>query len=125
MATLTLDDDEITIRLTTAERLLSLRRDLHLPTSSVHAVELIDDPLTTIHGLRPKNSKLLGAYLPGRLAVGSFFDGSLHRRRFVAVYAKQARGLRIDLTDDAAYSEIIVSLDDPEATKRLLDQRAA
>jgi hypothetical protein len=125
MATLTLDDDQITIRLATAERLISFRRNLHLPASSVRAVEVIDDPITTIHGLRPKYSKLLAAYLPGRLAVGSFFDGSLHRRRFVAVHAKQPRGLRIDLTDAAPYCAIILSLDDPEATKSLLDQHRA
>jgi hypothetical protein len=121
MATITCTDDEIRVRLTAAERLLSLRRDLRLPASAVRGVELIDDPISTIHGLRPKNAKLVGAYLPGRLAVGSFLDGSLHRRRFVAVHANQARGLRIDLSDQAPYGQIIVSLDDPESTKGLLE----
>jgi hypothetical protein len=125
MATLTLDNDEITVGLTTAERLLSWRRDLRLPASCVRTVEVIDDPITTVRGLRPKYSKLLGSYVPGRLAIGSFFDGSLHRRRFVAVHAKQARGLRVDLSDDAPYSQIIISLDDPETTKTLLERHLA
>jgi hypothetical protein len=70
-------------------------------------------------------SKLLGAYVPGWLAIGSFFDGSLHRGRFVAIHAKQARGLRIDLTGDAPYSQIIIGLDDPETTKTWLERHQA
>jgi hypothetical protein len=120
-----LDHDEITIRLTTTERLLSWRRDLCLPASSVRTVEVIDDPMTTIRGLTPKYWKLLGAYVPGWVAVGTFFDGSLHRRRFVAVHAKQARGLRIDLTDDAPCTQIIISLDDPETTETRLERHRA
>jgi hypothetical protein len=120
MATLTRDGDTITVRLTTAEKLLSVRRDVHLSASSVRTVDVIDDPIKSVRGLRPRNFKILGGFLPGMFAVGTFFDGAPHRRLFAAVHASQPRGLRIHLADGAAYTQVIISLDDPDSARILL-----
>lgn len=119
MADIVREGSEIILRLSTGERVLAVHRDVRVPLSAVKGVDVIDEPIRRIQGLKPRNFKLFGSYWPGWLAYGSFFDGAARRLLFAAVNGRKPRGLEITL-DGARYTRLIVSLDDPEATRTAL-----
>jgi hypothetical protein len=119
MANIAREGEEIVLKLSSAERLLAVHRDVRVPVRAVKSVEVVDDPIHRIQGLKPRNFKRLGGYWPGRFAYGSFFDGAVHQFLFAAVNGRKPRGLEINL-DGAKYTRLIVSLDDPDGTKTAL-----
>lgn len=116
MATLIRDGGDLVITLATSERIeaMGLNAEIRLPMSAVRKVEVVEDPIHEIHGLRPRNFKITGTYVPGKTAVGTFLDGSLSKRLFAAVHDNQRRGVRISLDEAVHFNDIILSLDDPE-----------
>ncbi|WP_440709158.1 hypothetical protein [Herbiconiux sp. YIM B11900] len=73
MAVLFVHTDRLEIRLTRAEKVLSLRRtDLVVPLESIRSAALTDDPWVWVRGIRAP-----GAAIPLTLAVGTwkFHDG--------------------------------------------------
>jgi hypothetical protein len=119
MAELVLEGDEVVLRMSRGEHLLAAHRDVRVPVSAVRSVDLLEQPIQRIRGLRPRYSKALGGYWPGAFAYGSFFDGTVHRRLFAAVGGRTGRGLEVGL-DGARYSRLVVSLDQPELAKAAL-----
>jgi hypothetical protein len=119
MADIVREGDDIILRLSTGERIMAVHRDIRVPLSAVKGVDVIDEPIRRIQGLKPRNFKLFGSYWPGGLAYGSFFDGAARRLLFAAVNGRQPGGLEITL-DGARYTRLIVSLDHPDATKAAL-----
>jgi hypothetical protein len=119
MADIAREGDEIVVRLSAIERVMAVHRDVRVPLSAVKGVDVIDEPIRRINGLRPRNFRVFGSYWPGRLAYGSFFDGALRRLQFAAVNGRKPRGLEITL-EGARYTRLIVSLDDPDAAKTAL-----
>lgn len=59
--------DEVTIELTAAERLWSLRGDVTVPRAAVVAARVEDDALGQVRGIRAP-----GLAVPGRLKVGTW-----------------------------------------------------
>jgi hypothetical protein len=114
-------DDEIVLVLSTGEHILSTHRDVHVPVSAVTSVEVVERPLDLV-AIRDGHIRRLGGRAPGWFAYGSFFDGSIRRKLFAAV-ARQPRGLEIRL-EGAAYTRLIVGLDDPEIIKAGLSLEA-
>ena len=119
MADIARDSDQIVLRLSAGERILAMHSDVRVPLSAVNNVDVVDGPIRRIQGLKPRNSKVLGGYWPGRFAYGSFFDGAVRRLLFAAVNGRKPRGLEITL-DGAKYTRLIVSLDHPDDTKTAL-----
>ena len=119
MADITRDGDQIVLKLSTGERIMSMRRDVRVPLSAVKSVDVVDGPIRRIQGLKPRNFKVFGGYSPGWFAYGSFFDGALRQLLFAAVNGRKPRGLEITL-DGAKYTRLIVSLDHPDDTKTAL-----
>jgi hypothetical protein len=70
MANIAREGNEIVLRLSTGERILAMHRDVRVPLSAVESVDVVDGPIRRIHGLKPRNSKVLGGYWPGRFAYG-------------------------------------------------------
>ena len=119
MADMAREGNEIVLKLSTGERILAMRRDVRVPLSAVKSVDVVDEPIRRIQGLKPRNMKVLGGYWPGWFAYGSFFDGTVRQRLFAAVNGRKPRGLEITL-DGAQYTRLIVSLDHPDTAKTAL-----
>jgi hypothetical protein len=119
MANIAREGNEIVLKLSTGEHLMAVHRDVRVPLSAVQSVDVVDEPIRRIQGLKPRNFKVFGGYWPGWFAYGSFLDGGVRQRLFAAVNGRKPRGLEITL-DGANYSRLIVSLDDPDAAKTAL-----
>lgn len=110
MAELLIEDDQLVLRLTTAEKVEGVHGDLHVPLSAVRAIEVLDDahaPVCISSGIK------IGTRIPGFIEVGTI--QGLSRRRFAAVHHDTPRGLRVEL-EDSSFDEWIVGCAHPEAT---------
>jgi len=120
MATISKQDDKLVITLSTAEKIETIRGGFEVPLSSVRKVEVVENPIKEVHGLRPNKAKLYGMYVPGEAAVGAFLNGGLtDKPAFIAVHHNDKQGVRITL-EDAKYSELLLGSDNPEAIVQLL-----
>jgi hypothetical protein len=75
MASIAREGNEIVLKPSTGERLLAAHRDVRVPLSAVNSVDVVDQPIRRIQGLKPRNFKVFVGYWPGRFAYRSFFDG--------------------------------------------------
>lgn len=119
MAEIAREGNEIVVKLSTGERVMAVHRDVRVPLSAVQGIDVIDEPIRRIHGLKPRGLRVLGSYWPGWFAYGSFLDGGVRRLLFAAVDGRKSRGLEVTL-DGGRYTRLIVSLDDPDAAKTAL-----
>jgi uncharacterized protein len=104
MAELVVDGDELVVHLTATEHAATLHRDVRVPLAAVRSADVVADPVGAVRGW-----KLVGARVPGALALGTFdHKGS---RCFAAVH-HGARGVRVTL-DGAHYDVLVVTCDDP------------
>lgn len=107
MAELVVEGDELVVRLRPVEKLEGAHGELKVPLSSVTSVEVLDDAMGAVHGF-----KLIGARIPGSVAVGTFSSGDA--RIFAVVHHDTPRGVKVDL-QGTHYDQLIVGCDDPEA----------
>ena len=119
MAHVAREGSEIVIRLSAGERIMAMHRGVRVPLSTVTSVDVVDEPIRLIQGLKPRNFKVFGGYWPGWFAYGSFFDGTVRQLLFAAVNGRKPRGLEVTL-DGARYTRLIVSLDHPDDAKTAL-----
>ena len=119
MANVVREGNEIVLKLSAGERIMAMHRDVRVPLSAVNSVDVVDEPIRRIQGLKPRNWKVFGGYWPGWFAYGSFFDGAVRQLLFAAVNGRKPRGLEITL-DGARYTRLIVSLDHPDVSKTAL-----
>ena len=106
MAEVTVEGDELVVRLSTVEKLEAVHGEVKVPLSSVTSVEVLDDAVHAVHGFR------VGTGVPGSVAVGTFT--SRNDKIFAVVHHDTPRGVRIRL-EGAQYDELIVGCDAPEA----------
>ncbi len=106
MAECVASDDQLVVRLNTSEKLESVHSDVTVPLSSIRFVEVVENALEFVHGLR------VGAGIPGTTAVGTFT--SKDARIFAVIHHAQHRGVRIVL-EGAAFDEILLANADPES----------
>ena len=109
MAELRIDDNQLVLHLSAAEKLEGVHGDLRAPLSAVRGIEVLDDahdPVGIKAGIK------IGTRLPGVIEVGVIQGAT--RRLFAAVHHDTPRGLRIRF-DGTAYDEWIVGCADPEA----------
>jgi len=119
MADVAREGNEIVLKLSIGERIMAMRGDVRVPLSAVNSIDVVDEPIRRIQGLKPRNFKVFGGYWPGWFAYGAFFDGAVRQLLFAAVNGRKRRGLEITL-DGARYTRLIVSLDQPDAAKTAL-----
>jgi len=107
MAELRRDGEDLVLTLTTAEKAESLHGDIRMPLRSVQEVEVVEDIIHTVHGIR-----LPGSGIPGRFAIGTFVhDGE---KTFAAIHHDTPRGVRVRL-EGGAFSELLFGCADPAA----------
>lgn len=105
MAHLVIDDMSVTVVLSELEKLETLHGDVTVPRSAVVGARVVPVAMSEVHGLRAP-----GTGLPGVVVAGTFRGKD---KRTFAVCHGRGPGLVIALID-AAYDEIVVTLDDPE-----------
>jgi hypothetical protein len=108
MAELTRDGDDLVVVLSTAEKLEAAHRDVRVPISSVRGVEVVDDPVHSVPGM-----KVIGAGWPGTFAIGTYSGGPDHLKTFAVVHADHPKGLLVRLEGDR-FDQVVVSADDPQ-----------
>jgi hypothetical protein len=108
VAELTRDGDDLVVALSTAEKLEAAHGDVRVPFSSVRRVEVVDDAVHAVAGL-----KVIGAGWPGKFAIGTYSGGPDHIKTFAVVHHEHQRGLRVGLEGDR-FDQVVVSAEDPE-----------
>ncbi len=106
MAELVIEGSDLVVRLNAVEKLEAVHGGVRVPCASIKTVEVLDDAMGAIHGIR------VGTGIPGSVAVGTF--SSRTAKIFAVVHHDTPRGVRVGL-DGAAFDELIVGCDDPEA----------
>jgi hypothetical protein len=120
MATISKLDDKLIIKLSELEKVETVRGGFEIPLRSIRKVEIVEQPIKEVHGLKPNRAKLYGMYVPGETAVGVFLSDGLHKKpNFIAIHHNDKQAVRITL-GDTKYSELLIGCDDPEAIVRLL-----
>lgn len=107
MADLAREGDTLVLTLSTLEKVEGAHGDIRVPVSAVESVEILDDAIDAVHGI-----KMPGSRLPGVFAMGTFV--SRGGMAFAIVHHQNKRGVRIFL-NGTTYHELIVGLDDPES----------
>ncbi len=113
MAELSVEGEELVVRLTAVEKLEAVHGEVRVPLASVKSVEVLDDAVHEVHGIR------VGTGVPGSVAIGTF--SSRDDKIFAVVHHSTPRGVRVRL-EGAHYSELIVGCDDPEGVAAALDR---
>ncbi len=106
MATLQLTETTLSVRLTRAETILGLLRDVDLPRSAGRDVEVVADGLAAARGLRAP-----GLGVPGRRKIGTW--RRIGERSLVSVRRGQP-ALRIAL-EGQRYDTLVIGTDEPAA----------
>jgi len=108
MAEFCRDGEELVLTLTTAEKAEALHGDIRVPLSSVQDVEVVEDIIHAVHGM-----KFPGSRWPGRFMIGALAHAT-GKKSFAVVHHDTPRGVRVRL-EDGAFSELLVGCADPEA----------
>lgn len=115
MAELEVTDSELVLHLSRTEKLEAVHGDLREPLSAVREVQVLNNAHDqSDHGLK------VGLGMRGVTEVASIRTAS--ERLFAVVHHNTPRGLRINF-ENATYDAWIVGCTNPEATKRLIDNR--
>ncbi|MHB8189512.1 MAG: hypothetical protein ACYDHP_03620 [Ferrimicrobium sp.] len=106
MAKVFVDGEILFIELSAVEKLESIHGEIHVPISSIRSIEVVEDALSAVHGLRSP-----GTGVPGLIAVGTYRGraGSM----FAVVHHDTPRGIRIRL-EGADFDELLIGVADPE-----------
>jgi hypothetical protein len=107
MSVLRVDGDDVVLELSTLEKAEGVHGNLRAPTRAVVGVEVLDDVMSAVHGL-----KAPGTRIPGITAVGTFLGRA--SRSFAVVHHDRHRGVVVRL-DGQFYDQWVVGCDDPEA----------
>ena len=101
MASLRVHPDRLEIQLSSAEKVLSLRRDdIVVARGDIRSVSITDDPWIWIRGIRAP-----GAFVPLTLAVGTW---KFHGGKDFLVVKNKRQTVIIDITG-GEFSRVIVS----------------
>ena len=114
MSTVSLIPGELTVELTTAEKVAGLHGDVRIPLTAITAVEVVPDALAAARGLRAP-----GLSLPGVRKIGTWRGRGA--RRFVDVRGGQP-ALRLHL-EGQHYDELLIGHDDAAALAARLAAR--
>lgn len=107
MAELTVQGGELVLQLSTVEEAEAIHGEVRVPLSAVREVEVLDDALGEVHGIRAP-----GTGFPGVVAVGTYLHAGA--RTFAVIHHGARRGVRVRL-EGAEFDALIVGCADPES----------
>ncbi len=113
MAELVIEGDDLVVHLSAVEKLEAVHGEVRVPYASVKTVEVLDDAMKAIHGVR------VGTGIPGSVAIGTFTSGTT--KIFAVLHHDTSRGVRVILEGDH-FDELIVGCPDPEAVAASLQR---
>jgi len=108
MAKLIVDGPDLVVRLSWLEKLGAFHTDVRVPLRAVRSAAAEPHPWEALRGIR-----LAGTGLPGVVVLGTRYFKS--GRDFVALLARRP-AVRVELTDEAPYAQLLVSVPDPDST---------
>jgi hypothetical protein len=114
MAELIIEGDDLVVHLSTAEKLEAVHGEVRVPLDSVKSVEVLDDAMSAIHGIR------VGTGVPGLVAIGTFTSRTA--KIFAVVHHDTPRGVRVTLDGDH-FDELVVGCPHPEVVAGSLRQQ--
>lgn len=103
MAELHRSGDHVEVRLTLIEKIAGLRGNIRVPASAVTAVEVAEQPLAAVAGVRAP-----GFHLPGRTKIGTWRHAG---RKTFAVARRGVPAVRVDLVGQR-YDRLVISRPD-------------
>ena len=107
MAKLIVNGPDLVVRLSPLEKLGAFHRDVRVPLRTVRSAQAEPHPWQAVRGVRAA-----GTGIPGVAVLGTrYFKGG---RDFVALARRPA--IRVELSDEAPYEQLLVSVRDPEST---------
>jgi hypothetical protein len=114
MVTISIDGDRVHFDVEGLDKLWSLRSRLDIPLAHVRVVKVDPDAARGWwHGL-----KLLGTNIPGFLTVGTFYQHG----DVVFYDVHDPDGTIVLELEHETYKRLIVEVEDPEQTKRMIEQ---
>jgi hypothetical protein len=69
MANIAREGNEIVLKLSTGERKMAMHRDVRVSLAAVTSVDVVDEPIRRIQGLKPRNFKGFRRVLAGPVRV--------------------------------------------------------
>lgn len=105
MSTITFGPTSTTVSLTLLERIMSFRGDITVPSNSIASVDVFDDALAHVQGIRAP-----GLGVPGARKVGTWrHDGT---EMFVSVSRGQG-AVRVNLQPGGTWATLLIGCDEP------------
>ncbi len=111
MANLVIDDDTVTVSLSTVEKVEAIHGDVTLPRSAITQVREVLDGMEEVHGMRGP-----GTGLPGVILVGTFRQPG--RTTFAVCHGRRP-AIVLDVTGQQ-FDRVVVTVDNPEAAISIL-----
>jgi hypothetical protein len=102
MAELSVDGDQLVVRLTFGEKVWGLHGNMRLPLSAVTRVSVVDSVWIELRGWR-----MAGVALPGRVALGTRKHGTGYD--FTAIH-RQLPVIQVDFNGLPRYERLVVSV---------------
>jgi uncharacterized protein len=116
MASLTLNDQQLLLELSTREKIAGLHGDIEIALSDVQDVRVEPDPIKAIRGIRAP-----GLAIPGRTKIGTWRG---HGYRSFVVARRGVPAVRVGLAT-GKYDELLVSTPEAEQIADTLRARIA
>ena len=107
MAKVIVNGPDLVVRLSPLEKLGAFHRDVRVPLRTVRSAQAEPHPWQAVRGVRAA-----GTGIPGVAVLGTRYFKS--GRDFVALTRRPA--IRVELSDEAPYEQLLVSVRDPEST---------
>ena len=104
MSTLAIDGQQVTVNLSTLEKLVSLHGNFSVPRSSISQIEVVMDGLSATKGIRAP-----GLGLPGLRKVGAWRRKG--ERSFVSVKRGQP-AVKVTLAGEGDWTSFLIGADD-------------
>ena len=111
MTTIDIRSGSLVVALTRGEKVAGLLRDAAFPLTSVRSVEVVDDGLAAVRGLRAP-----GLGLPGRRMIGTWHG---REGRTLVSVRRGHPALRVTLEGER-YRRLLLDVDDATATAAAL-----
>ena len=108
MAKLIVDGPDLVVRLSWLEKLGAVHKDVRVPLRAVRSAVAEPHPWQALRGIR-----VAGTGIPGVVVLGTRYFKS--GRDFVALLARRP-AVRVELSDEAPYAQLLVSVRDPDST---------
>jgi hypothetical protein len=108
MAKVIVDGPDLVVRLSPLEKLGAFHRDVRVPLRAVLSAQAEPHPWQAVRGI-----KAAGTGIPRVAILGTRYFKS--GRDFVVLVARRP-AIRVELSDEAPYEQLLLSVRDPEST---------